>query len=77
MRLDNAIKLIKGKKGRSHTNSQKVDNSIQQITIIRDVVELEETFVKSAIVKKKLGLIHLPKFYINFEDKTLEIQLLT
>ncbi|MEI6866794.1 carboxy terminal-processing peptidase [Flavicella sp.] len=72
MRLHNAIKLIKGKKGTEVILTvKKVDNSIQQITIIRDVVELEDTFLKSSIAikdGKKYGLINLPKFYIDFED---------
>ena len=72
MRLDDAIKLIKGKKGTEVVLTvKKVDNSIQNIAIIRDVVELEETFVKSSIVKKdgkKYGVINLPKFYIDFND---------
>ncbi len=72
MRLDNAIKLIKGKKGSQVILTvKKVDNSLQQITIIRDVVELEDTFVKSSIALKdgkKYGVINLPKFYIDFND---------
>jgi len=72
MRLDDAIKLIKGKKGTEVILTvKKVDNSIQQITIVRDVVELEETFVKSSIAikdGKKYGVINLPKFYIDFEN---------
>ncbi|WP_139955723.1 carboxy terminal-processing peptidase [Flavicella sediminum] len=72
MRLDDAIKLIKGKKGTEVVLTvKKVDNSIQKITIIRDVVELEETFVKSSIAHKdgkKYGVINLPKFYIDFND---------
>src|SRR5690606_2815146 len=37
----------------------------------RDVVELEESYAKSAAVIKdndKYGLINLPKFYVDFED---------
>lgn len=72
MRLDDAIKLIKGKKGTEVILTvKKVDNSIQKISIIRDVVELEETFVKSSIALKdgkKYGVINLPKFYIDFND---------
>lgn len=72
MRLDNAIKLIKGNKGtKVILTVKKVDNSLQQITIVRDVVELEETFVKSSIAikdGKKYGIINLPKFYIDFEN---------
>ena len=35
------------------------------------MVELEESFAKSSVIKKdneKFGLIHLPQFYVNFED---------
>lgn len=73
MRLDKSIEFIKGKKGSEvRLTVKKVDGSIKVISIIRDVVELEETFVKSSVVQvadKKLGVIHLPKFYINFQDK--------
>ena len=72
MRLDNAIKFIKGPKGTKVTLTvKKVDGTIEDITITRDIVELEETYVKSSIVNredKTFGVIHLPKFYINFED---------
>ncbi|MFD0993402.1 carboxy terminal-processing peptidase [Tenacibaculum geojense] len=74
MRLDDAIKFIKGKKGTEVrlTVKKKLDGSIMVIPIIRDVVELEETFVKSSVVVKdgkKYGIINLPKFYIDFDDK--------
>ena len=72
MRLDDAIKLIKGKKGTEVILTvKKVDNSIQKITIVRDVVELDETFAKSSIVikdGKKYGVIYLPKFYFDPND---------
>ncbi len=73
MRLDDAIEYIKGKKGSEvKLTVKKVDGSIKVISIIRDVVELEETFVKSSILKKDgrtFGLINLPKFYIDFDEK--------
>jgi carboxyl-terminal processing protease len=74
MRLDDAIKFIKGKKGTEVrlTVKKKLDGSTKIISIIRDVVELDETFVKSSIVEKngeKYGLINLPKFYIDFDEK--------
>jgi carboxyl-terminal processing protease len=73
MRLDDAIEFIKGKKGTEvRLTLKKVDGTIQTISIIRDVVELEETFVKSAIVEKegkKYGVIYLPKFYIDFDHR--------
>ncbi|MBE7659059.1 carboxy terminal-processing peptidase [Tenacibaculum finnmarkense] len=73
MRLDDAIKFIKGKKGTEVrlTVKKKIDGSTQIIPIIRDVVELDETFVKSSIVEKngqKYGVIDLPRFYIDFND---------
>ena len=74
MRLDDAIKFIKGKKGTEVrlTVKKKLDGSTKIISIIRDVVELEETFVKSSIVEKdgkKYAIIDLPKFYISFDDQ--------
>jgi len=72
MRLDDAIKFIKGPKGTMVTLTlKKVDGTIEDISITRDIVELEETYAKSSTVikdDKKFGLINLPKFYINFED---------
>ncbi|WP_440882153.1 carboxy terminal-processing peptidase [Tenacibaculum sp. C7A-26P2] len=72
MRLDDAIKFIKGKKGTEvRLTVKKIDGSLQVISIIRDVVELEETFVKSSIVEKNektYGIVNLPKFYIDFND---------
>ena len=75
MRLDDAIKFIKGKKGTEVrlTVKKKLDGSTKIISIIRDIVELDETFVKSSIVEKngkKYGLINLPKFYIDFDEKS-------
>lgn len=72
MRLDDAIKFIKGPRGTVVTLTlKKVDGTIQDINITRDIVELEETYAKSSTVikdDKKFGVINLPKFYINFED---------
>ena len=72
MRLDDAIKLIKGPKGTIvNLTIKKVDGTIEVIAITRDIVELEETYAKSSIVKsndKRFGVINLPKFYVDFED---------
>ena len=73
MRLDDAIKFIKGKKGTEVrlTVKKKLDGSTKVISIIRDLVQLDETFVKSTTVEKdgkKYGIINLPKFYIDFSD---------
>ena len=73
MRLDHAIEFIKGKKGTEvRLTVKKIDGTIKVISIIRDIVELDETFVKSSIIKKDgrtFGVIDLPKFYIDFDEK--------
>jgi carboxyl-terminal processing protease len=73
MRLDDVVKKIKGPKGSEvRLTVKKVDGSIKTIAIIRDVVEIEETYAKSSVVERngvKYGVIYLPKFYINFENK--------
>jgi carboxyl-terminal processing protease len=72
MPLEDAIKFIKGPKGTTVTLTlKKVDGTIQDISIKRDIVELEETYAKSSTVEKdgkKFGIINLPKFYIDFTD---------
>ncbi|MFV8346002.1 carboxy terminal-processing peptidase [Flavobacterium sp. ZB4P13] len=73
MRLDDVVKKIKGPKGSEvRLTVKKVDGTIKIISIIRDIVEIEETYAKSSIVNKnglKYGVIYLPKFYIDFENK--------
>ncbi|MCB0446550.1 MAG: carboxy terminal-processing peptidase, partial [Gelidibacter sp.] len=72
MRLDDAVKLIKGPKGTDVILTlKKVNGTIEDLRITRDVVELEETYAKSSTVikdGKKFGVINLPKFYVDFED---------
>lgn len=72
MRLDDAVSLIKGPKGTEVILTvRKVDGTVEEISITRDVVELEETYAKSSVVKKNgrtYGVINLPKFYFNMED---------
>lgn len=73
MRLDDAVNLIKGPKGTSVTlNVKKVDGTFKDITIKRDVVEIEETYAKSSVIKKgdkSYGIIDLPRFYFDMEDR--------
>ena len=72
MRLDDVIKLIKGPKGtKVILTVKKVDGSIIDVTLTRDIIELEEAFAKSTIIEKdntKYGLINLPRFYVDFQD---------
>lgn len=75
MRIDDAVRLIRGKKGTEvRLTLKKQDGQIKTISIIRDVVVIEETYAKSAILKKEkekenYGYIYLPKFYADFNDK--------
>ena len=72
MRINEAIKYIKGPKGTKVTLTvKKVDGTIKDITITRDIIELAETYAKSAVVKKDgmtFGVIDLPSFYVDFKD---------
>ena len=72
MRLDDVIKLIKGPKGTQVILTvKKVDGSILDVILTRDVIELEEAFAKSTIIEKdniRYGLINLPRFYVDFQD---------
>jgi carboxyl-terminal processing protease len=74
MKVDDAIKLIRGKKGTTvKLTVRKPDGSIVIIPIVRDVVVLEETYAKSAIlqhdkVKGRFGYIFLPSFYADFSQ---------
>jgi carboxyl-terminal processing protease len=74
MLLDESIRLIRGKKGSTVVLTiKKKDNSIKRISIVRDVIEYGETFAKSVIIKnekgQKYGLIYLPEFYVNMNDR--------
>ena len=68
--IDDVVKLIRGDKGTEvRLTVKKTDGSVRIIPIIRDVVSLEETFAKSAIIKTKdgpVGYIYLPEFYADF-----------
>ncbi len=72
MRIDDAVKLIKGPKGTKVTLTIKnVDGTISDKVLTRDVVELEETYAKSSFIEKddrKFGLINLPQFYFDMEN---------
>jgi len=69
MEMDDAIELIKGKKGTEvRLTVKKPDATFKVISIIRDVIEIDETYAKSAILNnnKKIGYIYLPMFYADF-----------
>ena len=72
IKLDDAIKLIKGPaKSYVTLTVKKMDGSIKDVKIMRDVVELEEVYAKSTLINKEninYGYISLPKFYVDFSD---------
>ena len=72
MRLRDAVRLIRGPKGSEvRLTVKKPDASKVVIPIQRDVVQIEETFVKSTLLKgadgKKVGYVMIPSFYRDFE----------
>jgi carboxyl-terminal processing protease len=70
--LDDAIKLIKGPKGSTvYLTIKKVDGKIETVPVKRDLVVLEESYARSTVINRndqKYGLIHLPKFYVDFKS---------
>ncbi len=75
MRLDNAVQLIRGKKGTTvKLTVKKPNGDIRLIPIVRDVVVMEESYAKSVIIldeknKQRIGFISLPSFYADFNNR--------
>lgn len=75
MSLRDAVKLIRGKKGTEVRLTVKKPNGlIKVVPITRDVVEIEESYVKGTVLelspmKTKIGYINIPKFYRDFNDR--------
>ncbi len=73
MRIRDAVALIRGKKGTIvRLTVKKPDGRIKEIAIVRDVVQIEETFVKTATVpgpgnRATYGYIYIPSFYRDFD----------
>lgn len=74
MQINDVVQLIRGKKGTNVTLTiKKIDGTVKDITIERDVVILEEQFAKSLILQgseegEKIGYINLPSFYGDFRN---------
>jgi carboxyl-terminal processing protease len=75
MSLRDAVKLIRGKKGSEvRLTIKKPNGLIKVVPIIRDVVEIDESYVKGTVLelapnKTKIGYITIPKFYRDFNDR--------
>ena len=73
MTINDVVQLIRGKPGtKVRLYIKKADGGTEEISIIRDVVVLEEGFAKSLIIEQEdqtIGYIRLPKFYADFKDR--------
>jgi carboxyl-terminal processing protease len=75
MRTDDAIQMIRGKKGTVVIlTTKKPDGKIVDIRIERDEVIIDESFARSVIIDipdiiENVGYIKLPKFYSSFEKE--------
>jgi carboxyl-terminal processing protease len=72
MSVSDAARLVRGKKGSTvRLTVRKPDGRIIQVALVRNVVELQETYARSALLssdqlKQTFGYLYLPKFYHDF-----------
>lgn len=72
-RTDDVVQLIRGEAGTTvRLFVKKPDGSTQEIAIVRDEVEIGQSFAKSFFIEdeeigKKVGYIKLPRFYFEFD----------
>lgn len=77
MKVDDAVRYIRGKKGTEvRLTVKKADGTRKIIPIIRDVVQVGASFAKSSVLQYKgsdikVGYIELPKFYRDFENASV------
>lgn len=73
MRITDAVKLIRGPRGtKVRLTIKRPTGEVKILTITRDVVQIEESYAKGALLSykgspQKYGYIYLPKFYRDFE----------
>jgi carboxyl-terminal processing protease len=69
--VEDAVKLIRGKKGTEvRLSLKKKDGTIKTVALVRDEIIQDETYVRSAVINEggaKIGYIYLPEFYADFE----------
>lgn len=77
MRVDDAVRYIRGKKGTEvRLTVKKSDGTRKVIPIIRDVVQIDASYAKSSVLEHKkmkgmkVGYIYLPKFYRDFDGES-------
>jgi carboxyl-terminal processing protease len=75
MLVEDVVQYIRGKKGTTvFLKIKKPDGTIKEISIVRDVVVIDDRFAKSLIVDgagegEKVGYINLPSFYADFQNE--------
>jgi carboxyl-terminal processing protease len=75
MRSTDVVKLIRGKKGTTvRLTVRKPNGQINVIAIVRDLVVIEDSYAKSALIEDKkfhktFGYISLPSFYHDFNNQ--------
>ena len=73
MLVEDVVTHIRGDKGTTvHLKIKSPDGTIREISIIRDVVIIDESYAKSLILDgkgedEKIGYINLPSFYADFQ----------
>ena len=75
MLLDDAIRLIRGEEKTTVVLTiEKKDGSTKTVSLVREEIEIQETFVRSAIITddkgNKFGILYLPEFYVNLENNS-------
>ncbi|MFT5999172.1 MAG: carboxyl-terminal processing protease [Neolewinella sp.] len=75
MLVEDVVDFIRGDKGTTvYLKVKKSDGSIKEISILRDIVVIDDRFAKSLIVdgvgeSEKIGYINLPSFYADFKNE--------
>ena len=73
-RIRDAVSLIRGPKGTEvRLHVKKADGSRRVISIVREVVQIQETFVKSMLITpegsdESFGYLKIPSFYRDFQN---------
>ncbi|MEM9261792.1 MAG: S41 family peptidase, partial [Bacteroidota bacterium] len=75
MLVEDVVQFIRGDKGTTvFLKIKKPDGTIKEISIVRDVVVIDESYAKSLIIdgegeNEKVGFLSLPSFYADFNDE--------
>ncbi|MCA9666342.1 MAG: carboxy terminal-processing peptidase [Myxococcales bacterium] len=74
-RIDKVVRMIRGPKGTVVTLTvKKPDERVKLISIVRDVIKIEQAYARGAVIQakgggEKIGYIDLPSFYGNTRSR--------